>query len=66
MRIGIDLGGTKIEALALDDPDLQAEAMRLGLPLDPIIGEEVEAMINRALDQTPESIELLRQATMAP
>ncbi len=54
------------QALALDDPDLQAEAMQLNLPLDPIIGEEVEAMIKRALDQTPESIELLRQATMAP
>ena len=40
--------------------------MQLNLPLDPIIGEEVEAMINQVLNQTPESIELLRQATMVP
>jgi tripartite-type tricarboxylate transporter receptor subunit TctC len=47
---------------ALEDPELQAEAERLGLPLDPAYGEDVGRLVINALDQTPESIAMIRMA----
>ena len=35
---------------------------RLGLPLDPSYGDDVHQLVVNALDQTPESIAMIRQA----
>ena len=50
---------------ALADPMLREEAMRLGLPIEPKGGETVATMVRQSLDQSQESIALLREATMA-
>jgi tripartite-type tricarboxylate transporter receptor subunit TctC len=47
---------------ALENPELQAEANRLGLPLDPSFGDDVHQLVVNALDQTPESIAMIKQA----
>jgi tripartite-type tricarboxylate transporter receptor subunit TctC len=47
---------------ALEDPQLRAEATRLGLPIDPAYGEEVEQLVISALDQTPETVAMIRKA----
>lgn len=49
--------------LALEDPELKREAGLLALPIEPAYGEEVRELVLTALDQTPESIELLKEAT---
>lgn len=46
-------------AAALTDPDLISEAARLQIPIDPLFGDEVATQISNALDQPPESINLL-------
>lgn len=50
-------------AKALADPALRREAEQLHLPIDPAIGAEVERRVLAALDQSPESIALLKEAT---
>ena len=50
---------------AVNDPDLQAEARTLNIPIVPGSGEEVEARIKQALTQTPETVALLKQAASA-
>jgi tripartite-type tricarboxylate transporter receptor subunit TctC len=47
---------------ALEDPGLHAEAERLGLPLDPAYGDDVRQLVVSALDQTPESVAMIRKA----
>ena len=47
---------------AIENPELQAEAKRLGLPLDPAYGDEVRQLVVNALDQSPESVAMIRQA----
>ena len=47
---------------ALENPALQAEAQKLGLPLDPAYGEEVRALVVHALDQTPDTIAMIKTA----
>jgi tripartite-type tricarboxylate transporter receptor subunit TctC len=47
---------------ALEDPELQQKAAKLGLPIDPLYGDDVKSRIVEALDQTPETIALIRQA----
>lgn len=44
---------------ALSDPDLLKEAEKLGIPIDPAVGEDVADMVNAALNQSPESVELI-------
>ena len=47
---------------ALEDPELQEKAKKLGLPIDPLYGDDVKNRILAALDQTPETIALIQQA----
>ena len=48
-------------ARALNDPELVARAKRLGLPLKPLSGEEVEQRVQEALRQSPEILALIRE-----
>ena len=49
-------------AAAISDPELLAEAERLGIPIDPAIGDEVAAMVNAALNQSPETVAIIAAA----
>jgi len=46
---------------ALSDPELKAKAAKLGRPVEPAPGEEVAKLVNAALDQSPETIKLIRE-----
>lgn len=46
----------------LNDPDFLADARKLNIPIDPAAGEEVESLVKNALQQSPETVELLRAA----
>jgi tripartite-type tricarboxylate transporter receptor subunit TctC len=50
---------------AMADPELQAKAEKLERPVDPAFGDEVLKMVQAALNQTPETIALLRDAMNA-
>jgi tripartite-type tricarboxylate transporter receptor subunit TctC len=50
---------------AINDPELQAEARALNIPIVPGTGEEVQQRIMQALTQTPETVALLKQAASA-
>lgn len=45
---------------AMEDKEAQAKVEKLGRPLDPAVGEEVEKMVKEALNQSPETIALLK------
>lgn len=47
---------------AISDPDLLAEAMQINIPINAGSGDYVEMRINEVLDQTPETIALLKSA----
>ncbi|MBP1887347.1 Bug family tripartite tricarboxylate transporter substrate binding protein [Sinorhizobium mexicanum] len=47
---------------AISDPEFVAKADKLGLPLDPAIGDEVADLVKKALDQSPEMVGFLKQA----
>lgn len=47
---------------AMSDPELLAEAERLGIPIDPAVGEEVEEMVLAGLDQSSETIAIIAAA----
>jgi tripartite-type tricarboxylate transporter receptor subunit TctC len=47
---------------ALDDPELQARAEKLGRPVEPAVGEEVEKLVREALTQPPKTVALLAAA----
>ena len=47
---------------AMEDKELQAKAEKLGIPIEPAYGEDVSKAIREALNQTPETISLLREA----
>jgi tripartite-type tricarboxylate transporter receptor subunit TctC len=47
---------------ALTDPDLLAEAKKLGRPIEPAYGEDVARMVNAALNQSPETVEIIAAA----
>jgi tripartite-type tricarboxylate transporter receptor subunit TctC len=47
---------------ALEDKELQARAEKLGRPVEPAIGAEVEKMVKEALNQTPKTVSLLAAA----
>lgn len=47
---------------ALSDPELLAEAERLGIPIDPLVGEDVEEMVLAGLDQSPETVTIIAGA----
>jgi len=47
---------------AMEDPDLQARALRLDRPVEPAYGDEVLKIVTRALDQSEETRALLTEA----
>ena len=47
---------------AMDDRELQARAEKMGRPVEPAVGEEVEKMVKEALNQTPKTVALLAAA----
>ena len=47
---------------SLEDPDLLAEATRLGKPIDPAFGDDVSRLVIAALDQSPETIAMIKKA----
>lgn len=47
---------------AMEDKELLAKAEKLQVPIDPLYGDEVLNRIKAALDQTPETIALLKDA----
>lgn len=51
---------------AMDDKELQARAEKLERPVEPLIGEDIAKMINAALKQSPETVELLKQSLAKP
>jgi len=46
---------------ALTDPELLAEAEKLGFPIETAYGDEVKQLVVSALNQSPETVELLAQ-----
>jgi tripartite-type tricarboxylate transporter receptor subunit TctC len=51
---------------AMEDPEMQAKAVKLERPLEPAYGEEVRQMVKAALTQSPETIALLKEALEPP
>ncbi|WP_454857591.1 Bug family tripartite tricarboxylate transporter substrate binding protein [Rhizobium binxianense] len=47
---------------ATSDPEFIAKAEKLGLPLDPLVGDKVADLVKKALDQSPEMVSFLKQA----
>jgi tripartite-type tricarboxylate transporter receptor subunit TctC len=47
---------------AMENPELQAKAAKADRPVDPAIGDEVGKMVREALNQTPQTIALLKEA----
>ncbi len=47
---------------SLEDPELRKEADKMGRPIEPAFGEEVQLLIASALDQTPETIAMIKKA----
>ncbi len=50
---------------ALEDPTLLAEANQKGRPIDPAYGDDVKQLVVAALDQTPETIQIITKALNA-
>ena len=50
---------------ALQDPALLAEADKKGRPIDPAYGDDVKQLVIAALDQTPETIQIIRKSLNA-
>lgn len=51
---------------SMEDKELNARAEKIGLPVDPLYGDDILKMINAALKQTPETVELLKQSLQKP
>lgn len=49
-------------AAATSDPEFLEKAKTVGIPVDPLVGDEVGALVDEALKQPPEVVELLRGA----
>lgn len=47
---------------SVTDPELLAEAEKLGRPIDPANGADVETLVKAALDQSPETVEIIAAA----
>lgn len=46
----------------LNNPDFLAEAERMNMPIDPAYGDEVTQLVLNALDQSPETIQIIANA----
>ncbi|MBT8437316.1 MAG: hypothetical protein HKN77_06625 [Woeseiaceae bacterium] len=51
---------------SLEDPALLDEAHRMARPIEPAIGDDVSQLVKAALDQTPETIEMIKKAIDGP
>jgi tripartite-type tricarboxylate transporter receptor subunit TctC len=51
---------------ALEDKELQAKAEKLERPVDPAYGEDVAKSVREALNQTPQTVAVLKEAMTAP
>jgi tripartite-type tricarboxylate transporter receptor subunit TctC len=51
---------------AMDDKELQARAEKLERPVEPLIGDDIAKMINAALKQSPETVQLLKESLQKP
>ena len=51
---------------AMEDPEMQAKAEKIGRPLEPAYGEDVAKMMAMALDQSPQAITVLKEAMGTP
>jgi tripartite-type tricarboxylate transporter receptor subunit TctC len=51
---------------AMEDKELIARAEKIGLPVEPMYGEDITKMINAALKQSPDTIALLKQSMERP
>jgi tripartite-type tricarboxylate transporter receptor subunit TctC len=49
-------------AAATSDPEFLAKAEKLGLPVEPLVGDKVGEAVAKAMDQTPETVEFLKQS----
>lgn len=47
---------------SLQDPNLLAEAKQMGKPIDTAYGDDVKQLVVRALDQSPETIAMIKEA----
>jgi hypothetical protein len=47
---------------AMEDPELLAKADKLGVPIDPMYGDDVLKRVKLALEQTPQTVALLKDA----
>ena len=47
---------------SLEDPELRADAQKMGRPIEPAYGEEVHQLVISALDQTPETVAMIKRA----
>ena len=47
---------------ATSDPEFVEKARTLGLPVDPLVGNDVGALVEKALDQKPDVIDALKEA----
>lgn len=47
---------------ATSDPEFLKKAESLGLPIDPLVGDDVGAAVAKAMDQTPEMVAFLKEA----
>jgi tripartite-type tricarboxylate transporter receptor subunit TctC len=47
---------------ATSDPEFLKKAESLGLPIDPLVGDDVGAAVTKAMDQTPEMVAFLKEA----
>jgi tripartite-type tricarboxylate transporter receptor subunit TctC len=67
-----DIPADRLEALrdayrkTMEDPEIQAKAIKLERPLEPAYGEEVARMVKAALTQSPEIVALLKEALQPP
>ena len=50
-------------AAATSDPEFLKKAESLGLPVDPLVGDQVGAAVSKAMDQSPDMIAFLKEAT---
>jgi tripartite-type tricarboxylate transporter receptor subunit TctC len=50
---------------SMEDPELQAKAEKLGVPVDPAYGDDVLKLIKEALNQSPEVIAVVKNALEA-
>jgi tripartite-type tricarboxylate transporter receptor subunit TctC len=51
---------------ALEDPELLAKAEKMQVPVEPLYGDDVLARVKVALNQSPETVALLREVSAEP